>query len=123
LLHADLQPANILVSRTALGGGSPEFWVLDLDRSVLAEPLSREERGRNLGRLLRHVLRRLAERGPGVSRTDFARFLVGYEGDRASRKLLWSSIRAHAGSRLLLHRAGWWLERTFGGKRLAPRVA
>ncbi len=123
LLHADLQPANILVSHGALSGAPPAFWVLDLDRSSLSEPLSREERGRNLGRLLRHVRRRIEERGSGVSRTDLARFLVGYESDRVSRKDLWTSIRAHASSGLWMHRAGWWLERAFGGKRLAPRAA
>jgi len=124
LLHADLQPANLLLEMNALRGKAPAFWILDLDRSRLGAPLSCEERGQNLGRLLRHVQRRQAERkSPGLSRTDFARILVGYEPDRAARKTLWTSIRAHSVSTLFLHRIGWWLERVFGRARSAPRTS
>ncbi len=123
LLHADLQPANLLLEVDALHGKAPAYWILDLDRSQLGAPLSCEQRGQNLGRLLRHVRRRQAEReSPGLSRTDFARILVGYEPARAARKALWTSIRAHSVSTLFLHRIGWWLERVFSRARGAPRT-
>jgi 3-deoxy-D-manno-octulosonic acid kinase len=122
--HADLQPANLLLEVSALHGAAPRYWILDLDRSRLGPPLALEERGKNLGRLLRHVRRRQAESGSAeLSQADLARVLVGYEGDRAARKRLWSSLRSHATSTLFLHRIGWRLERIFGRARATPREA
>jgi len=124
LIHADLQPANLLLERGALRGVAPRYWILDLDRSRLGPSLALEERGRNLGRLLRHVRRRQVERASaGLSGTDLARVLSGYEPDRAARKRLWSSIRSHSTSTLFLHRIGWWLERLFTRGRVTPREA
>jgi tRNA A-37 threonylcarbamoyl transferase component Bud32 len=110
LCHADLQPANLIVNRSALQGAEVELGALDLDRSELARELGEARRGRNLARLLRHVRRRQAQGRRALTRTDFMRVLRGYEGERearhrAARAMHELSREAHAA-----HRLGWWLE-------------
>ena len=114
LVHADLQPANMLVNHSALEGEDIELWVLDLDRSRLGPPLTISERCANLARLLRHVLRRSEEEGPSLARTDWLRVLCGYEPEPSFRPELWDGIGAALKADLGRHRAGWWLERRLG---------
>jgi tRNA A-37 threonylcarbamoyl transferase component Bud32 len=114
-LHADLHPKNLLVSEFEFATAAPVVWVLDLDRSVWRNALDGDARRANLRRFFRYVWRR-KERGEyRVEVTDVARFLCGYEGERAARHALWRAVAtAHARTRGL-HRLGWALE---GG---APR--
>jgi len=106
-LHADLHPKNVLVR----GGAEPPFelWVVDLDRSVFRAELGDRERAGNLARLLRYVWRRRTRLG--LRAHDLARTLRAYEPDGVRRQELWRRIRTRTERTLLLHRAGWWLER------------
>jgi len=112
--HADLQPNNVLVAGSALEGGEPELWLIDLDRSRLRGRLSTRERRDNLRRLFRHVRRRELERGRVLERTAYARFLRGYEESREARKADWRAIARRHALVSGLHRLGWVLERAFG---------
>ncbi len=111
-VHADLQPANILL----LEGRWEEAWILDLDRSRLRGDggLPEASRVRNLGRLWRHVARRDREYGPVVGVRGAIRFLRAYGVDRSERRRFMAAVERSAGDRGPLHRVGWWLERTFG---------
>ena len=111
-VHADLQPANILL----LEGRWEEAWILDLDRSRLLGDGGLPEAARvgNLGRLWRHVARREREYGPVVGARGAIRFLRAYGVDRAERRRFMAAVERGAADRGPLHRVGWWLERTFG---------
>lgn len=111
-LHADLTPTNLLLEPS--DDAEPRLWVIDLDRSVLSEDLSRADRMNNLRRLYRYVLRREERHGRGLCASDYMRFLRGYEKDRAARKEIWRTI-AHAHRRRgLVHGLGWLFEAWFG---------
>jgi len=112
--HIDLTTKNLLLQE---GAGAPRFLVLDLDRSLLVEPLPRPARERNLQRLLRFVLRR-AERGvPALSARDYQRFLAGYEPRAAARRELAHTLLEAQRRELGWHRIGWGLERLLGLRR------
>ncbi|MBI5365237.1 MAG: hypothetical protein HZA53_18815 [Planctomycetes bacterium] len=111
-VHADLTPNNVLVNRSALSGAAPELVVLDLDRSRFAARLEDGERRDNLRRLLRFVERR-ERHGKLLSRTDYARFFLGYDRGGAGWKDDWRAIRDRHARRAVWHRVGWWLERLF----------
>jgi len=119
-VHADLQPANVLL----LEGRWEEAWILDLDRSSLHDggALPEAARTRNLGRLWRHVVRREREYGPVVGVRGALRFLRAYGVPQADRRRFMVAVEENSGDRGLLHRLGWWLERTFG-RSLDPRAA
>ncbi|MEM8711676.1 MAG: lipopolysaccharide kinase InaA family protein [Planctomycetota bacterium] len=123
-LHADLQPANLLV-RSAVDGGAAEAIAIDLDRSRFvwgegaeAQPLPAQLARKNLGRLWRHVRRRETEYGAVLSRVDRARFLRAYlrtQGTKPADMAELSRAIDEAASRGGVgHRIGWWLERLFG---------
>lgn len=111
-VHADLQPANILL----LEGCWDEAWILDLDRSRVqgGGALPEAARIRNLGRLWRHVVRREREYGPVVGVQGAARFLRAYGVEGTERRRFMAAVDRDAADRGLAHRVGWWLERTFG---------
>jgi tRNA A-37 threonylcarbamoyl transferase component Bud32 len=54
--HADLTTKNMLVERSL--PREPKMWILDLDRASLVPELRPADRGANLARLYRYVLRR-----------------------------------------------------------------
>lgn len=83
-IHADLHPRNLLVEPDP----TPRVVVIDLDRSQWRARLEPRARRDNLRRLLRY-----AERDPGVSPRDCARFLRAYEPDRATRRVDARAIR------------------------------
>jgi tRNA A-37 threonylcarbamoyl transferase component Bud32 len=119
-LHADLQPANILVKEAGLQGGALEMSVLDLDGSVFHHTLTSAQRCTNLRRLFRHIDRRAKAHGRSISVTDQLRFMRGYDPDGTRWRDDWRSIeRAHARSRWS-HAIGWFFESLFG-QRLRPR--
>jgi len=120
-LHADLQPNNVLVNSEALEGGTPELWLLDLDRSYFVDHLADGERRANLRRLYRHVARREEQHGRALRHSDYLRFLRGYDPDGSRWKADWRAVNSRHGLGLRLHRTGWLLERMFGGKRPDPR--
>ncbi len=111
-LHADLQPANILLHE----GCWAEAWILDLDRSRIqgAGGLPEAARIRNLARLWRHVARRERDHGPVVGAGGALRFLRAYGVGSSDLRRWLDEIREGAREGGLLHGAGWWLERTFG---------
>jgi len=116
--HADLTTKNMLVERSLLEGPrksqAPRMWILDLDRARIVPDLGRADRTASLSRLYRYVFRRERESGPALARTDWARFLAAYEGDRRRRRVHARAIlRADARS-LRWHALGWRLERLFG---------
>ena len=113
--HADLQPNNVLVEEPLSADEEPRLWILDLDRSVYAEPLDSGDRRENLGRLARFVERRERERGACLTRADRMRFLRGYEPERSARFELWRALAAGLRSSGR-HGVGWKLERAFGGE-------
>lgn len=110
-LHVDLHPKNVLVS--ASDASEPEFWLLDLDRSVLRTQLDARERTANLARLVRYAWRRRARLGLRLH--DLARGLAAYEPQRERRRELWRAVAARVRSSALVHRAGWWLESRVSG--------
>jgi hypothetical protein len=114
--HADLTTKNMLVDRAALLAAEPRMWILDLDRAQIGPGLSLEERHANLTRLYRYVFRRERIRGRGLGRTDWMRFLAGYERDRARRRSAGRAILAAYERSLGWHALGWRLERLFSGR-------
>ncbi|MDA1265491.1 MAG: hypothetical protein O2816_10475 [Planctomycetota bacterium] len=117
LLHADLQPNNVLVDESGLAAsGVPRLHVLDLDRSAFAEISSRERRAQ-LVRLYRHVARTEAKHGACLTRADFARFLRGYDPERSRWKADWRGVREHHGRRRLWHGLGRVIERLLADPR------
>lgn len=120
--HADLSPNNVLVGTETAADGAPDAWILDLDRSRLGGRLSDAARRRNLARFARHVARRERERGAVLTRTDYLRFLRGYDPDGERWKADWRGVvRRHRWARLL-HAPGWMLERAFA-RQPDPRAA
>lgn len=112
LLHADLQPRNLLVERGSLDADAPRLWILDLDRSALTDSADERARLANLARLVRAVRRRESRGQPFLRPADLARFLRGYAG-REWRSLV--QPLNEAGERSAWrHRLGWWLERRVG---------
>ncbi len=122
LVHADLQPNNVLVNQRALEGASPELWLLDLDRCFFTSQMSTSLRSGALMRLFRHVWRREEQHGSALSRTDFARFFRGYDPERARWKRDWRAVALGQVLGSGLHRFGWMLERVFADQR-DPRSA
>lgn len=112
-LHADLQPANLLVERDDPGAPAT---AIDLDRSrfAAAGPLTAALVHKNLGRLWRHVARREAEHGAVLSRADRVRFLKAYGVPRENLGAFAGAVEEAAESKGLGHRLGWWLERRMG---------
>jgi tRNA A-37 threonylcarbamoyl transferase component Bud32 len=112
-VHADLQPRNLLIDERALRGEPPRLWVIDLDRSHWRDRLGDGERRANLARLLRYVARAAV-----ATRTDYMRFLRGYEPDRARRHADWRAVAHIDRGGRWLHKTGWWLERLLGTERV-----
>jgi len=108
-LHADLTPKNVLVEMRA--DGAPRLWLIDLDRSIVANALDPAQRRSNLRRLWRFVDRRERRDGRALSRSDVARFLAAYEPDRAARHTIWRAVAADHERAAGWHRIGWILER------------
>ena len=115
--HADLQPNNVLVGRAALAGAQPRLWILDLDRSRLAPPLSDGERHRNLERLYRSVARREALHGPLLTRGDYRSFFAGYARTGDGWRSDWRAVEELHSRDHRWHRLGWGLERALGTRR------
>lgn len=111
-LHADLQPANLLVHRAPRTRGAI---ALDLDGSAFHEaPLAADLRLGNLARLWRHVKRREREHGAVLSPADLALFLVGYGTPAREIPDLMTRIDGRSERGGLAHRVGWWAERLLG---------
>lgn len=109
-LHADLTPNNMLVERASLAQGEPRLWIVDLEGTRFVSPLGDVERRHNLRRLLRFVLRREEQHGQILTRSDYARFMRGYDPEGRQWKDDWIAIgRIHARNGLW-HRIGWMLE-------------
>lgn len=114
--HADLTTKNMLVDRSALTGGAPKLWILDLDRARIGPGISIEDRRANLARLYRYVMRREGLHGRSLARTDLWRFLVAYEPDRKRRVREASAIAAEHAKSLGWHALGWKLESLLSGR-------
>ncbi len=114
-LHADLQPHNILV-RPLPSGGQVELWLLDLDRSYFVDAPAASQRRAQLERFYRHVARSERRRGPALRLTDWARFLRGYDPERARWKADWRAVRSRYALGWGLHRAGGLIDRLLGGR-------
>jgi tRNA A-37 threonylcarbamoyl transferase component Bud32 len=116
LLHADLQPRNLLVRNSALAGEGEDkmkIWVIDLDRSAFVESLSTPERLNNLRRLFRAINRRDIKGGGFLRRVDFVRFFRAYDPDGERWKKDWRRIDSDHGKRGIFHAFGQFFERTF----------
>jgi tRNA A-37 threonylcarbamoyl transferase component Bud32 len=101
--HSDLQPENLLW-QPAADGQAPYLWILDLDRSKQhADPLPERARAQNLWRLWRYVLRRESSSEKTLNRSDYTRFLVAYEPDRAKRKTLFETLQHLRATRSRYH--------------------
>jgi hypothetical protein len=109
--HADLTTKNMLVERSL--PEDPKMWILDLDRAGLVPVLDPADRTASLSRLYRYVLRREGLRGPVLRRTDWVRFLAGYESDRRARKAWAAAIQRSHSKGLAWHALGWRLEKLF----------
>ncbi len=119
LLHADLQPNNILVAEEDLepdACGPPTLHLLDLDRSVLGEVRSHERRTQ-LERLYRHVARMEARYGACLSHADLARFFRGYDPERSSWKADWRAVKTRHALGKSIHGLGHLLERLLASPR------
>ena len=111
-LHADLQPANLLVARAGARGAT----ALDLDRSRFASqgPLPADLAVANIARLWRHVRRREQRYGAVLTSGDRALFLASYGAARGDITGLAARIDRGADRAGLAHRLGWWLESRVG---------
>lgn len=122
-LHADLQPANLLVVGDP-DVGLPQVVALDLDRSRFLPGLDAVARHKNLARLWRHVRRREELYGAAVTRTDCARFLRAWATNtrrggkpavaRELWRTAWRAIEVEERRGRGLHQLGWALGRIFG---------
>lgn len=125
LLHADLQPNNVLVHEADLtdqASGPPQLVLLDLDRSGFGE-VGDAERRAQLERLYRHVARVEARHGACLSRADYLRFLRGYDPEGSRWKDDWRAVRARHQLGRGLHGVGHLLERVLAGPRDERRHA
>jgi tRNA A-37 threonylcarbamoyl transferase component Bud32 len=116
LLHADLQPRNLMVLNSALKQGNQEeikIWVIDLDQSAFVESLSDSERRRNLRRLFRAIDRRDRSGGHFLRNTDYARFFRAYDPDGGRWKDDWRRIVSEHVRRGPFHWFGQLFEKTF----------
>jgi len=122
LLHADLQPRNLLVRLSDLepGVAAPVIWVIDLDRSAFVGDLSDDERRGNLRRLFRAVERRNPSGARFLGRADYARFFKSYDPDGKRWKGDWRRIFSDHTRRGPAHWFGQLFERSFsdGHQRL-----
>jgi tRNA A-37 threonylcarbamoyl transferase component Bud32 len=115
--HADLTPRNLLADETSLDSAAPRLWVIDLDGSRFAAALDAHERRTNLVRLARHLERMRREHGAQLSVVDRARFLRGYEPERAQRRIEVQALAGLLGPNRGLHGLGWRLEKVLGRGR------
>jgi tRNA A-37 threonylcarbamoyl transferase component Bud32 len=125
LLHADLQPNNVLVGEADLtekAVGPPALHLLDLDRSGFGEVSSAERRSQ-IERLYRHVARVEGRHGTCLSRIDYARVFRGYDPERGRWKGDWRAVRARHALGRGLHGLGHMLERVLAGPRDERRHA
>jgi tRNA A-37 threonylcarbamoyl transferase component Bud32 len=116
LLHADLQPRNLMVRNAALKDNSEKnfrIWVIDLDQSAFVESLSHAERRRNLRRLFRAIDRRDQKGGRFLRNTDYVRFFRAYDPDGSRWKEDWRRIVREHGRRGPFHWFGHLFEKTF----------
>ena len=117
-VHADLQPANILVRPRGQRGAM----VLDLDGSYFVstegrgdtprgdpEGLPRGVRVRNLSRLWRHVQRREVEFGRVLGELDLGLFLTAYGVQEPQVSTFAREVERARERSSALHRLGWWL--------------
>ncbi|MDF1799647.1 MAG: lipopolysaccharide kinase InaA family protein [Planctomycetota bacterium] len=129
LLHADLQPRNLLVLESDLAGAEEQsevpipIWVIDLDRSAFVGDLSEGERRSNLRRLFRAIDRRDKQGGRFLRRTDFVRFFRAYDASGNRWKSDWRQIMADHARNGPAHWVGQVFERVFAadatkGRRL-----
>lgn len=120
LLHADLQPRNLMLAKAALVDPQPgletkpiKIWVIDLDQSAFVETLSKAERRRNLRRLFRAIDRRDKTVGRFLRSGDYARFFKAYDPDRTHWKEDWRRIATEHSRRGIFHWLGQVFERMF----------
>ena len=120
LLHADLQPRNLMLAKAALVDPQPgletkpiKIWVIDLDQSAFVETLSKAERRRNLRRLFRAIDRRDKTGGRFLRSGDYARFFKAYDPDRTHWKEDWRRISTEHSRRGIFHWLGQVFERMF----------
>lgn len=120
LLHADLQPRNLLVREADLAEDAPLLWVIDLDRSAFVGTLSDDERRANLRRLYRSIARRSGGQPGSLRPVDYARFFKSYDPGRTSWKSDWRRILADHARHGPVHFLGQLFERAFsdGTRRL-----
>ena len=117
LIHADLQPRNLLVleedlAREDLAEPLP-IWVIDLDRSAFVGDLTEPERRGNLRRLFRAIDRRDKRGGRYLRQTDFTRFFRAYDASGKRWKTDWRRILADHARSGPAHWTGQLFERTF----------
>lgn len=127
LLHADLQPRNLLVLEKDLAQADAEseapipIWVIDLDRSAFVGDLSESERRANLRRLFRAIDRRDKKGGRFLRRSDFARFFRAYDASGDRWKTDWRQIMSDHARNGPAHWVGQLIERTFAGGEAKDR--
>lgn len=120
LLHVDLHPGNMLVQADWAMAPEPEFWILDLDRCGLVEPLEEPQRLGMLARLARYALRRPELASRALTRSNALRFLKAYAelrspaGQPAEWKADWRAVAQRLSSADRRHRMGWCLEELLG---------
>ena len=125
LVHADLQPRNLLVlERDLVDDGDDDveegkaeepipIWVIDLDRSAFVGDLTEAERRRNLRRLFRAIDRRDRRGGRYLRRGDFARFFRAYDASGTRWKTDWRRIMSDHARNGPAHWTGQLFERVF----------
>jgi len=124
LVHADLQPRNLLVLEEELIAGDADrplaIWVIDLDRSAFVGDLTEAERRRNLRRLFRAIDRRDKRGGRYLRRGDFVRFFRAYDASGTRWKTDWRRIMSDHARNGPAHWTGQLFERIFAsdGRRI-----
>jgi tRNA A-37 threonylcarbamoyl transferase component Bud32 len=104
VIHGDLNMMNILV--VSDDEGPKKAFIIDLDKSEMAEGAGLEPRLGNLSRLNRSA-EKLAADGKGVSKIEKMRFLQQYFGGTMPEKKILTAFFNECGRSLARHRALW----------------
>lgn len=104
LRHRDLHPDNLIATPPAKGDTLPRVLLLDLDRALVAAPITLAMQLAMLTRMARYLVRHRADLPTQPSRTDALRFLVGMGLDRSRRHAYARAIDARLRRQIALRR-------------------
>ena len=103
--HHDLNLGNLLIRESDSG---TEAVLIDLDRSIIRDPLSLNERAANLARLYRHLVKRGFHRAANLNPDRLWKALLeAYGDDDIPPTRLAEAVRKRYRSNIFWHRMAW----------------